>query len=66
MSSGFSKDRRCHCRGVSIDWNGLFEQYAAEGGLLQELYYGSFQKLVRLYLPLSHYTFIRTNSGIVE
>ena len=53
MSSGFPKERRCRCRGVSIDWNGLFDQYAAEGGSLQDFYYGSFQKLVRLYLPLS-------------
>lgn len=53
MSSGFPKDRRCRFRGVSIDWNGLFEQYAAEGGSLQDFYYGSFQKLVRLYLLLS-------------
>ena len=30
MSSGFPKVRRCRCRGVSIDWNGVFEQYAAE------------------------------------
>ena len=53
MSSGFPKDRRCRCRDISIDWNGLFDQYAAEGGSLQDFYYGSFQKLVRLYLPLS-------------
>ena len=53
MNSDFPKDRRRRCRGGSIDWNGLFDQYAAEGGTLQDFYYGSFQKLVRLYLPLS-------------
>ena len=53
MNSDFPKDRRRRCRGGSIDWNGLFDQYAAEGGTLQDIYYGSFQKLVRLYLPLS-------------
>ena len=53
MNSDFPKDRHRRCRGGSIDWNGLFDQYAAEGGTLQDFYYGSFQKLVRLYLPLS-------------
>ena len=53
MNSDFPKDRHRRCRGGSIDWNGLFEQYAAEGGTLQDFYYGPFQKLVRLYLPQS-------------
>lgn len=53
MNSDFLKDRRCRGRGVSIDWSGLFKQYAAAGVRLRDFYYGSFQKLVRLYLPLS-------------
>ena len=53
MSSGFPKDRRCRCRDISIDWNGLFDQYAAEGGSLQDFYYGSFQKLVHRKFPIT-------------